>query len=205
MKIKQLLILLAGVLPLTACSLVGQSDSSCPGKAKGYICKGPRDVYEMTNSKNNLFDGTQEGADGEKKSQPVETDTKGLGAIVPKAKKDGVMPVANPYGTDYIAPEPMAIRAEPRVLRILISPYEDSAGGLNMPGYAYVEVEPRRWLVGSEANNRPARIVPLSVNQDAATNLETKTAKARTVDPLGVKHTIPIPGQTDVPAGSLAK
>ncbi len=204
MKPTKLLMLLAGLLPLAACSLVGQSESSCPGKPNGYVCKGPREVYEITNSKSSLFDGTQEGADGEKKSANVPTDTQGLGAMV---KKPSGTPIntENPYGQNYSAPEPLAIRADPRVLRILISPYEDSAGSLNMPGYAYVEIEPRRWLVGADANNRPARIVPLVVTQDAQQNLSTKEAKARTVDPLGVKHTLPIPGQPDVPAGALYK
>lgn len=201
---KKFLILIAGILPLTACSIVGQSDSSCPGKPNGYVCKGPREVYELTNSKNSLFDGTQEGADGEKKSQDVITDTQGVGAMVKMPNTTAVNTEA-PYGENYLAPEPLAIRADPRVLRILISPYEDATGSLNMPGYAYVEIEPRRWLVGSDANNRPARIVPLAVSQETEQNLAKKTAKARTVDPLGVKHTMPIPGQPDVPAGALAK
>ena len=204
MKTTKLLILLAGILPLSGCALVGQSESSCPGKPNGYVCKGPREVYELTNSKNSLFDGTQEGIEGEKKSLDVPTDTQGVGAMV---KKPGTTTTntENPYGENYLAPEPLAIRADPRVLRILISPYEDATGSLNMPGYAYVEIEPRRWLVGADANTRPARIVPLVVTQEAQQNLSTKEAKARTVDPLGVKHTLPIPGQPDVPAGTLYK
>jgi conjugal transfer pilus assembly protein TraV len=34
-----------------------------------------------------------------------------------------------------------------------------------MPGFVYVEVAPKKWLVGEQANDRPGRIVPLQIQQ----------------------------------------
>lgn len=38
---------------LTGCSL-GSSESECPGIEKGVICKGPREVMELTNNRDDL-------------------------------------------------------------------------------------------------------------------------------------------------------
>lgn len=203
MKLTTLAIVLA-ILPLTACSIIGQSESSCPGKPGGYVCKGPREVYELTNNKNSLFDGTQEGLDedDDEKKPDATKDVDGIGAQVatPSSAIPSNSEVTTIKADSWAAPEPLAVRSDARVLRIQFAAYEDDTGALNMPGYAYVEVEPRRWIVGSGADSRPARIVPLVVRQDADKNLKGKVSKTLTVDPLGVQHTIPQPG-----AASLKK
>ena len=38
---------------LTGCS-IGSSESECPGIEKGVICKGPREVMELTNNRDDL-------------------------------------------------------------------------------------------------------------------------------------------------------
>lgn len=73
MRITARTLLFMLTLPLVGCSVVGQSESSCPGKPNGYVCKGPREVYEITNSKTSLFDGSQDGLDDDEKSRlPLE-------------------------------------------------------------------------------------------------------------------------------------
>lgn len=67
MRITARTLLFMLTLPLVGCSIVGQSESSCPGKPNGYVCKGPREVYEITNSKTSLFDGSQDGLDDDEK------------------------------------------------------------------------------------------------------------------------------------------
>jgi len=64
-----------------------------------------------------------------------------------------------------LAPEPLAVLQQPKTMRILISSWTDSDGDLHMPGFVYVEVAPKKWLVGEQANDRPGRIVPLQVQQ----------------------------------------
>jgi len=50
-------------------------------------------------------------------------------------------------------------------MRILVASWTDSDGDLHMPGFVYVEVAPKKWLVGEQANDRPGRIVPLQIQQ----------------------------------------
>ncbi|RDE61078.1 TraV family lipoprotein [Aeromonas veronii] len=194
---------------LAGCSIVGQSESSCPGKPNGYVCKGPREVYEITNSKTSLFDGTQEGLDGEdseKKGDAAGSKADASGAVV-DLPAVGVIP-SNSYSIyhdNLAAPEPLAVRADARVLRVLFAAYEDDSQSLNMPGYAYVEVEPKRWLVGAAANKQPAKIIPLQARQDADANLAHKQKVSSTVDPLGVKKITNTPGQIAIPAELLHK
>lgn len=192
-------LLLSSIMFLSGCSLMGQSDSSCPGMAKGYVCKGPREVYELTNNKNSLFDGTQEGLDGkEKKDQSAGGSTPNPAGAKVNYPVTSNLPANSktmiPADTQT-APEPLALREEARIMRVYFAAYEDSVGSLNLPGYAYVEVEPRTWMVGHAANRNVGRIVPLKVRQDADENLGKKTAKQDQVDPLGVAHTIPATGK----------
>ena len=206
---KTLLLML--LLPMAGCSIIGQSESSCPGKPNGYVCKGPRDVYEMTNSKDSLFDGTQDGLDDDEDEDGKKTGATGdeaaaCGAVV-EIPAAGVIPSnsLSLYRDDFSAPEPMAVRADARILRVLFAAYEDDAQSLNMPGYAFVEVEPKRWLVGAAANQQPAKIIPLQARQDADANLSHKEKVAHTVDPLGVKKITNTPGQVAIPPELLRK
>lgn len=200
MKLTKTSLLIAAIATLatTGCSFMGQSDSSCPGMAKGYVCKGPREVYELTNNKNSLFDGTQEGLENsEKKTENAGSTPNAAGAKVNYPVTSNLPANSKtliPADTQT-APEPLALREEARIMRVYFSSYEDSTGSLNLPGYAYVEVEPRTWMVGHAANRNVGRIVPLKVRQDADLNLATKEKKQDQVDPLGVVHTIPTTGK----------
>ncbi|GGP59023.1 hypothetical protein GCM10009347_26790 [Shewanella algicola] len=64
-----------------------------------------------------------------------------------------------------LAPEPLAVLQQPKTMRILVASWTDSDGDLHMPGFVYVEVAPKKWLVGEQANDRPGRIVPLQIQQ----------------------------------------
>ncbi|SUJ10256.1 TraV family lipoprotein [Shewanella morhuae] len=64
-----------------------------------------------------------------------------------------------------LAPEPLAVIQQPKTMRVLVAAWTDSDGDLHMPGFVYVEVAPKKWLVGEQANDRPGRIVPLQIQQ----------------------------------------
>ena len=82
------------------------------------------------------------------------------------------------------APNARAVIAPPKVMRIYVAPYEDSTGGLNMPGYVYVEVSPKRWAVGGQAETNPARITPLQIRTRSLE--EERANKKSRVNGLGV-------------------
>ena len=91
-----------------------------------------------------------------------------------------------------------------RILRVLFAAYEDDAQSLNMPGYAFVEVEPKRWLVGAAANQQPAKIIRCRPAKMPTPTSPTKR-RWRTVDPLGVKKITNTPGQVAIPPELLRK
>lgn len=54
MKYKILLILLQCTVLAGCMTPVGEPEFSCPNKSKGGACAGPRDIYELTNTRDNL-------------------------------------------------------------------------------------------------------------------------------------------------------
>lgn len=56
---------LLAVLVLTGCAL-GQEEASCPGKPNGTLCMGPRQVMELTNSRDDLTDMMETKNEGKK-------------------------------------------------------------------------------------------------------------------------------------------
>lgn len=118
--------------------------------------------------------------------------------VVAQASDVGGVPASGKAGTEreqlrqystaplVEAPEPLAVLKAPEVMRILVAAWEDDRGDLNMPGYVYVELNPRQWITGHQANARPSRVVPFQVIQDAASTEQQRKAAAAGVDGLGV-------------------
>ncbi len=50
-----------------------------------------------------------------------------------------------------IAPEPLAVLRQGKVMRVLIAPYTDDNDALNLLGYVYVNVKPQTWVAGDSA------------------------------------------------------
>ncbi|GIU41042.1 hypothetical protein TUM3794_20520 [Shewanella colwelliana] len=85
-----------------------------------------------------------------------------------------------------LAPEPLAVLQQPKTMRILISSWTDSDGDLHLPGFVYVEVEPKKWVVGEQANDRPGRIVPLQIQQTSQEELRRQQKAKSGYSSLGV-------------------
>lgn len=160
---KTLLLML--LLPMAGCSIIGQSESSCPGKPNGYVCKATarrlRDDQQQRfavrwHSGDGLDDDEDE--DGKKTGATGDEAVPPDGAVV-EIPAAGVIPSnsLSLYRDDFSAPEPMAVRADARILRVLFAAYEDDAQSLNMPGYAFVEVEPSSSWLALAAN--PATLI----------------------------------------------
>jgi conjugal transfer pilus assembly protein TraV len=85
-----------------------------------------------------------------------------------------------------LAPEPLAVLQQPKTMRILVASWTDSDGDLHMPGFVYVEVAPKKWLVGEQANDRPGRIVPLQIQQVTQEEERRQSKSKRGYNSLGV-------------------
>lgn len=87
-----------------------------------------------------------------------------------------------------LAPEPLAMRERPKNMRILIPSWIDAKGDLHMPGYVYVEVTPKRWHAGEQANFRPGRIVPLQIQQQSQEESRLQNESNAGLSSLGIKQ-----------------
>lgn len=85
-----------------------------------------------------------------------------------------------------IAPEPLAVLRQGKVMRVLIAPYTDDNDALNLPGYVYVNVKPQTWVAGDSALKNPARIVPLEIQERARDNMQQQQRSTKGVTANGV-------------------
>ncbi|MDT4866639.1 Type IV conjugative transfer system lipoprotein (TraV) [compost metagenome] len=61
------------------------------------------------------------------------------------------------------ARNPLPIRTQAVVMRIAVAPWEDENGDLNIPGFIYTEIEPRRWEIGARQPVVSPTLRPLTV------------------------------------------
>ncbi|MFV7762325.1 TraV family lipoprotein [Shewanella algae] len=261
----------AAVLLASGCSMqVGEDEFACPNSGKGATCSSSRQIYELTNNRDNLeglnvsmgkiqgrvdangevipFDDGTYNSTTTSKTQtgsapafpqdtsydpdslnpvPVRQEVQSTAANADltdlgRARNDVYKPVnllrqdelpaaelvAEPKNRTFgavqgvqdehgklmvrrqspmaLAPEPLAVLQQPKTMRILISSWTDKDGDLHMPGFVYVEVEPKKWVVGEQANDRPGRIVPLQIQQTSQEELRRQEKAKSGYSSLGV-------------------
>jgi len=165
------IVLIAAASSLGGCSFlsIGEPDYGCKGMPEGVTCMSARDVYSATES--DSF---------RKRVGPDES----LPNAEPQSGKTEVavhQPVA---GERYVIPkaaqQPLPIRSQATVMRIWVAPWEGKDGDLNVPGYVYTEIEPRRWELGNPSPKVTPTLRPLQIQHPVAqTTPDTK-------NPLGV-------------------
>ncbi|WP_413495427.1 TraV family lipoprotein [Shewanella baltica] len=83
------------------------------------------------------------------------------------------------------APEPIAVRQAPRMLRVAFAPWQDDKGRLQNVGYVYTEIETRKYTYGREAFNMPAQITPLYIRQQSIE--EERKGNPSEINGVGIK------------------
>lgn len=138
--------LLLGLALLAGCSTFrpGNSEYACPGLPDGVRCQSAREVYDMT---------SQGGAAGS-----IDAASERLSAS-PVASQSQQGTALNSHPAVPTARRTAPLRTPARVMRIWIAPWEDEQGDLNLPGYVFTEIEPRRWEVGVRAPPHPAPVL----------------------------------------------
>ena len=77
-------------------------------------------------------------------------------------------------------------------MRIWVAPWEDSDGDLNVSGYLFTELEPRRWMVGKAVPSVVASLKPLQViHREKEKKRPPSNADAATVNPTGAEDSRP--------------
>jgi conjugal transfer pilus assembly protein TraV len=73
-------------------------------------------------------------------------------------------------------------------MRIWVAPWEDADGDLNVSGYLFTELEPRRWMVGKAAPSVATSLKPLQVihrekeKKSVPSNADTATMNSTGAD-----------------------
>ena len=159
----------------TGCSLLnlGEEDYACPGKSKGVSCASTREMYQATNNgsvpkpvskqeveemaKKGEHVSTVKGVQDDKVVLMQQANVAGENTSTTIQYDDSGASVEQQITDNYVAPalpkKPIPIRTPSVVMRILVLPWQDSAGDLNVSGYIYTEIEPRRWVIGDEGVN----------------------------------------------------
>lgn len=91
-----------------------------------------------------------------------------------------------PSSSEPMAPEPMAVMERPVMMRVMVAPWKDREGNLNVPGYIYAEVTPRKFNFGSAASMRPSRVVPFQMRESTQEQQQRQQYRSQGVDGLGI-------------------
>ena len=77
-------------------------------------------------------------------------------------------------------------------MRIWVAPWEDADGDLNVSGYLFTELEPRRWMVGKAAPSVATSLKPLQVvHREKEKKRIPSNADTATMNPTGADDSRP--------------
>ena len=179
------LVLVAGVAAvcstLGGCAYlqVGEEDFSCSGMPDSVFCRSTRDVYDATGDGVVPSPMTKESAYNDdcvdcqkshldRDSSLPEKDQKGRASASSSVSAEEADEVIANYVTVALPERPVPIRTPSQVMRIWVSPFIDTNGDYNAPGYIYTEIEPRRWVLAKERENIDRVMTPLLQQPDVA-------------------------------------
>ncbi|ATG92594.1 TraV family lipoprotein [Methylomonas koyamae] len=139
-------VLLIVLVPLLgACTLIPDS-YGCKGMPNDPICMSTERAYQVTDNALPAGEGT---APSEAtKPQPV--------TLTGSGREQSPVPHIE---------DPTPIRTPSEVMRIWIAPWEDKDGDLNVSGYVFTEIEPRRWMIGKKSVTQNPQLRALQVEQ----------------------------------------
>lgn len=142
---KKTLIAIVAMLALSGCaSVMNTGDSgefACPGMPKGVVCKGPREVYELTNG-----DVSSVSQDSLEKKETLPNDK-----IVEKPVTATTTPVELAYAPSEAGIQPEPLVTQTRVLRIWIAPWVDKSNNLHWPGLMFAKIQKSEWNFGQDS------------------------------------------------------
>lgn len=214
-------------ITVSGCSVftIGEQEFSCNGKPDHGLCKGPMEVYELTNNQDNLEHLMMhpKNEDKHEHGEPVRikhavTEGEDITYVYKERSlrmqsaddydKAEIVAIASDGNVDVgeytreeldelreynykpydIAPEPLAVLEEAKAMRIYVAAWEDKAGDLNIPGFVYVELQPRKWVSGHQAQMRPSRVLPFQVIKRSNEAASRQKSYTRGIDGLGISR-----------------
>ena len=178
-------VLVAMMIGATACSTVGEKDFACPGRPPGVRCMTATEVYDATHNTDFVAPTASKAIGGDPTRAPRRAEGQRAAVDNGAASKRESHHSAAPLNekpsapgllrTEALAPaidKPIPIRTPAQVMRAWIAPWEDARGVLHAGGYAFIEVESRRWTFGeTQTTAEPVRF--FSIQHSAVEAKET--------------------------------
>jgi conjugal transfer pilus assembly protein TraV len=186
-------VIITAPLTLAGCaSFLADNDKfACGGMPQGVKCLNTKSIYNATNYKDYVtnedvlrYGGElPEGVTEEDLREDDEPKRRRFGKEADEART--ITEVHNiPHSVRSAAPMPeknIPIRTPAKIIRIWIAPWEDDEGYLNMSGYTYTELEPRRWLVGEpylKSDRTTVKMISLDRSPQAGTRPNARQPEA---------------------------
>jgi conjugal transfer pilus assembly protein TraV len=183
MKIPFTLVVSTLLAGLASCS----TQYGCKGLPEDPACLSAVEAYQITDKANTTFRPSQNNSPAAGK----------LGESTSSAP-DSASTLAGTYNRPAnLSPvpkidDPTPIRTPSKVMRIWVAPWEDSDGDLNVSGYLFTELEPRRWMVGRVAPSVATSLKPLQViHREKEKKRPPSNADAATMNPTGFDDSRP--------------
>lgn len=164
------------LVAVAACSTVGEKDFACPGRPAGVRCMSATEVYRATHDTDVVAPTSPKALGGDPTKSPPRVKRRGEDTSpAPKHQTHRSSPPSSEQTgeagflrTQILAPtvdKPIPIRTPAQVMRAWIAPWEDARGVLHAGGYAFIEVESRRWTFGeTQTTAEPVRFFSIQHN-----------------------------------------
>lgn len=166
------------LMTLGACSTIGEKEFSCPGRPAGVRCMSATEVYRATQNTDFVEPTAEEPlGDAPEGRSPSKHHTSAKPGSETKSRPTPHKPDSQQTVTarvDVLTPavdRPIPIRTPAKVMRAWIAPWEDARGVLHTGGYAFIEIESRRWSFGEANLAEPVRL--FSIQTPAVGTKET--------------------------------
>ena len=160
-------VLLSTSLFLQGCSLgIGESDFSCKNIGEGTKCTNTWDIYKMTNN-------GKSPSEMKKEAKEAKEGKKTVSETVDPAQGGSNDYVIDNFVTPNLPNRPVPVRTPAIVMRVWYAPYTDADGNFVVPGYSYIEIEPRKWTLG--VHNQGQTVANTHVFEPLKTQTKTAT------------------------------
>lgn len=143
LKVTALSVMISGTLLVNGCSLgIGESEFSCKNIGEGTKCTNSWDIYKMTNNGKSPSEMKREAKEAKEGKKTISE------TVDPQAQGGSNDTVIDNFVTPNLPNRPVPVRTPAIVMRVWYAPYTDADGNFIVPGYSYIEIEPRKWTLG---------------------------------------------------------
>ena len=161
---------------INGCSLgIGESEYSCKKIGEGTKCMNSWDIYKVTNGGKSP---SERKAEAKRAKEAEEKGLKYTADINQGGSSDSVI---DNFVTPNLPNRPVPVRTPAIVMRVWYAPYTDADGNFVVPGYSYIEIEPRKWTLG--VHNQGQSVANSHVFEPLKTQTVATTSNNRNAKP----------------------